>query len=469
MLRFRQMPRWTLAVIALTCAATAPRGPATAQTPSAQAGDWRTTGRSDSSFAAPSLAPGVDYTVPTEAEIARALLRIRTFFVRSTPYRVINIATGQPIGDFTTPSKTAGIDLRDGEFNDWTYPMGVVLAGMLQTGDITGDAQYTQYALKNFDFIFDHLDYFKRQAQQFGPQSYGYRRLLEMKELDDCGAIGAALVKAYAKKPDPRYRAAIDLVADFISSKMTRLPDGTLTRQRPQWPTIWSDDAYMSIPFLAQMGHLTGERKYFDDAVRQVEGFAGHLMDANGLYDHAQFVNAGAFDPKFHWGRGGAWAVMATAELLNVLPEDHPGRERVLDIFRRSVQGITPLQSGTGMWHQLVDRQDSYLETSATAMFTFAIARGVNRGWLPPIYAPVAQAGWRAVEQRIREDGQIEGICFATTAAYDSVYYYNRPTSLKAMQGYGPVLMAGAEMIDLLRHADIRHTLNTFHYSMKRK
>ena len=60
---------------------------------------------------------------------------------------------------------------------------------------------------------------------------------------------------------------------------MTRLPDRTLARQRPQWPTVWADDAYMSIPFLAQMGDLTGDRKYFDDGAHQVIKFAEHLMD----------------------------------------------------------------------------------------------------------------------------------------------------------------------------------------------
>jgi rhamnogalacturonyl hydrolase YesR len=97
-------------------------------------------------------------------------------------------------------------------------------------------------------------------------------------------------------------------------------------------------------------------------------------------------------------------------------------------------------------------------------MFTFAIARGVNRGWLAPTYAPVAQTGWQAVARRVRQDGQIEGICVSTTAAYDAVYYYNRPTELKAMQGYGPVLMAGAEVITMLRSFDIEKSVNTYHY-----
>ncbi|MBZ5555247.1 MAG: glycoside hydrolase family 88 protein [Acidobacteriia bacterium] len=426
-------------------------------------------GRSDPSFSQPSIAPGVDYTVPTEADIKAVLDRIRAYFVRATPYRIINTDTNQPIPDLSRPIKAAGIDLREGEFIDWTYSMGVVLAGMLQVSDVTGDSRYQDYTLRNFDFIFDHLDYFRRQASEFGPQRHGYRRLLDMHELDDCGAIGAALIKAYRKKPDPRYRTTIDLVAEFISHKQMRMKDGTVARPRPQPVSLWIDDLYMSVPFLVRMSELTGDRAYLDDAARQVIQMSERLQNpTTGLYDHSWFENT-AYDPHFYWGRGAGWALMAMAELLSVLPEDHPDRAHVLDIFQRSVQGVAAVQSGNGLWHQLLDKPDSYLETSASAMFTFAIARGVNRGWLSPVYAPVAQTGWQAVAQRVRQDGRIEGICVGTTAAYDAVYYCNRPTDLGAMQGYGPVLMAGAEVITMLRTFDIERTLNTFHYRMRKR
>ena len=117
------------------------------------------------------------------------------------------------------PRKTAGIDTRTGEFNDWTYSIGVTLAGMLHVTDVTGDKSFEAYTYKNFDFIFDHLEYFRAQAKQFGPQPQGYRRLLDMHELDDCGAIGAALIKTYKRNKDPRYKPVIDLVADFISTR----------------------------------------------------------------------------------------------------------------------------------------------------------------------------------------------------------------------------------------------------------
>ncbi|HUA63145.1 MAG TPA: glycoside hydrolase family 88 protein [Verrucomicrobiae bacterium] len=425
-------------------------------------------GRSEPSFQRPSRAPGVDYVLPTEAGIKATLDRIRDYFVRSTPYRIIDTATGNPITDLSKPTKTAGIDLRPGQFNDWDYPMGVVLAAMLQAADVTGDSAYSDYTFKDFDFIFDHLDYFREQAKQFGPQSYGYRRLLDMRELDDCGAIGAALIKAYSRKKDPRYRAAIDLAADHIAHRQFRMPDGTLARRRPQPVSIWADDLYMSVPFLAQMGVLTGQASWFDDAARQVIQMSARLQDqSSGLWDHSWFENTSP-DPKFYWGRASGWAMMAAAELLSVLPENHAGRERVLEIFRHGAQGLASAQGGAGMWHQLTDKTDSYLETSSSAMFTFAIARGVNRGWLSPAYAPVAQAGWQALSTRIHADGRIEGICVSTTAAYDAVYYYNRPTDLGAMQGYGPTIMAGAEVIAMLRNFDVEKTLDTFHYRKKK-
>jgi unsaturated rhamnogalacturonyl hydrolase len=461
------------AVLAVVGILTAPhvcaQGTTSGKGAARQAGsDLQRKGRSDPAFSQPSVAPGVDYTVPSETEIKQVLDRVRDHFVRSTPYRIIDTATGQPITDLATPSKSAGIDTRRGEFNDWTYSMGVVLAAMLHVSEVTGDTSFQAYAIKNFDFIFDHLEYFRRQAKMFGPQPAGYRRLIEMRELDDCGAIGAALVKAYGKKSDPRYREGIDLVASHIGSKQMRLPDGTLARPRPVPIALWIDDLYMSVPFLAQMGRFTGETRYFDDAAKQVLQMSDRLFDrSKELYDHSWFADADP-DARFFWGRGAGWALMSMAELLSVLPENHPNRAAVLDLFKRAVHGVIAVQGKDGFWHQLLDKVDSYTETSATAMFTFAIARGVNRRWLPPAYAPAAQTGWRAVEQRVGADGQIEGICVGTTAAYDAVYYYNRPTDLRAMQGYGPTLMAGAEMITLVRDFEIRRMNNTFYYSRKR-
>ena len=177
----------------------------------------------------------------------------------------------------------------------------VTAAAMLQVADATGDTRFQDYTFRNFGFIFTHLPYFKRQAAQFGPQNRGYGRMLDMRELDHCGAIGAALVKANAQRPDPRYQEGIDLTAAHIMTKQLRLPDGTLARPRPVPVALWIDDAYMSIPFLAQMGKMTGEARYFDDAAQQVIGMSARLFDpSKGLFDHSWFANMEE-DARFYW------------------------------------------------------------------------------------------------------------------------------------------------------------------------
>ena len=100
-----------------------------------------------------------------------------------------------------------------------------------------------------------------------------------------------------------------------------------------------------------------------------------------GLYMHG-WVQEMSPHPAFHWGRANGWAIMATAELLTVLPKDHPQRSQLLNIFRAHAAGLRRVQAPSGLWHQLLDRPDSYEETSASAMFVFALTRAINKGWI---------------------------------------------------------------------------------------
>ena len=203
------------------------------------------------------------------------------------------------------------------------------------------------------------------------------------------------------------------------------------------------------------MGALTGDRAWFDDAVKQVLQFHGHLWDPQaGLYAHGKHMNQ-PLNPEFYWARANAWAMLASVELLDVLPEDHPGRERVLEALRAHVRSIAKLQSGTsGLWHQMLDK-------------TGLVPRDLGLGDLRVLPRPrdqpragsrrSATAPWprpagSGLTTRVNAKGQVEGTCVGTTLASDHVYYYNRPQSVYATHGYGPVLLAGAEMIRLLQN-----------------
>jgi rhamnogalacturonyl hydrolase YesR len=180
------------------------------------------------------------------------------------------------------------------------------------------------------------------------------------------------------------------------------------------------------------------------------------FVKERGLFMHA-WVQEMNVHPAFHWARANGWAIMAAVELLEVLPEDHPDRARLLDLYRAHAAGLMATQGHAGLWHQLLDRRESYEETSASAMFVFGITRGINRGWLDPLaFGPTVSLGWNAVARKVNAAGQVEGTCVGTGVGWDPMFYMYRPVHLLAAHGYGPVFLAGAEMIDVRRnHPDI--------------
>jgi rhamnogalacturonyl hydrolase YesR len=139
--------------------------------------------------------------------------------------------------------------------------------------------------------------------------------------------------------------------------------------------------------------------------------------------------------------------------LLDVLPENHEGWKPVLEQLQAHVKGLAQYQSGKGFWHQLLDRNDSYLETSATAIYTYCLARAINKGWIDKLaYSPMCLLGWNAVSTQVNKVGQVENTCVGTGMAFDPAFYYYRPVNVFAAHGYGPVILAGAEVINLLKN-----------------
>ena len=192
------------------------------------------------------------------------------------------------------------------------------------------------------------------------------------------------MIKTESLRKNKHLRPLIDNYINYISNKQQRLSDGTLSRNRPLPNALWLDDLYMSVPALAQMGKLTGEKKYFDDACKQITQFSGRMFNkTKGLYMHG-WIQGMNPHPEFYWARCNGWALLAMSELLDVLPSDHPSAKVILEQFRIHATGLVSYQHGTGFWNQLIDHNDTYLETSATAIFTYCIAHGINKGWLDP-------------------------------------------------------------------------------------
>lgn len=408
-----------------------------------------------------------DYHIPygevTESEIKQYLDRVLGYLEETTPAQVIDKETKKTITDYSRIDKNS--QLKQGTFRLASYEWGVTYSGMLEVAKATGDNRYHSYVYNRFKFLAKVGPYFKKLMNDYGIIDPQMKQMLTPHALDDAGAMCASMIKLQQEKPDFDLRNTIDNYMNYIMYNEYRLSDGTFARNRPQLNTLWLDDMYMSVPAIVQMGKLTGEAKYYNEAARQIKQFASRMfVKEKGLFMHG-WVESMEQHPAFFWGRANGWALLTMTEVLDVLPENHPDRNTILEMFRSHVRGIASCQSREGLWHQLLDRNDSYLETSATAIYVYCIARGINNGWIDAsAYGPVAQLGWNAVSSKINQQGQVEGTCVGTGIAFEPAFYYYRPVNIYAAHGYGPVLLAGAEMIKLLRNFYPRLNDNAIQY-----
>jgi rhamnogalacturonyl hydrolase YesR len=294
--------------------------------------------------------------------------------------------------------------------------------------------------------IFDNLDYFKKQFDA-GVKGVEYRPVFQIGSLDDCGAMSAGLLDVYATDKKQAYMDYLQRVGDYILNKQLKLPDGTLARNHPHNLTLWADDLYMSVPFLARMGKLTGERKYFDFAIQQVQNFNRYLYDSTtGLYFHCYYSDE-AMNGVGRWGRCNGWLALAQTELLNSLPEGDPRRPELIRLLLRQIKGFSRYQDSSGLWHQVLDRPDSYLESSVTAMFVYTVAHAVNQGWIDKSYITIAQNGWEGLGRKVTPAGELQDVCIGTNIAEDIRFYYTRPRETNDTHGLGAFLLAGTEMV----------------------
>lgn len=385
----------------------------------------------------------------TAEDVKRVMDRVLNYVELSTPIGIVNKETGEQVVDGKKPLK--GATFVKTVYNITSHEWGLTYAALLSATQATGDERYSKYVSDRFAFLAKASSYFRAHKQAFPDDENPMEHFLFPRSLDDTGSMCAAMIQAMDKGISTDLRSEIDNSIDFIMTKVHRLPDGTFARNRPMANAVWVDDLYQGVPALAQMGKVTGEAKYFDEATRQIGLFSKLLFDEElGVSMHG-WVEGMDPHPAFYWARANGWAILAIAATLDVLPETRPDRASVLKLFKTYCYGLAKLQSTSGFWHQLMDRSESFSETSATAMFTYAIAHGINQGWLDArAFGPTALLGWNALATKVNASGQVEGTSAGTSLAFDAAFYCQRPVGT-GPHGYGSVIFAGAAMYKLLK------------------
>lgn len=203
----------------------------------------------------------------------------------------------------------------------------------------------------------------------------------------------------------------------------------------------WVDDMYMVGSLQVQAYKNTGNKVYIDRAALQLYNYADSLQKPNGLFFHRH-------DAPYYWGRGNGWAAAAMAEVLLVLSEDHKHYDGLLAAYRKMMEGLLANQGESGMWHQLLDKHNSFEEPSCTGMFLFAMITGLDLGILPyDEYIDAVENGWNALITYVNEKGEVEDVCMWTNAKKREGYYLRRPRITGDYHGQAAFLWASTAMI----------------------
>lgn len=342
-------------------------------------------------------------------------------------------------------------------FGRWNYPLGVTMYGLLHTAIAIGSEDIKNYIKDHVQLCIDTLEYALWDKEQYGGATSIHNLLTSIDSLDDCGSFASMMLEVNKYLGLRDVKKVADYVGDYIYNHQSRLEDCTFFRKEMMHHfhnmTMWADDLYMSVPFLVRYSQFTGDQKYLDDAANQFFGFKKRLfMPEEKIMSHVYDFK---YDSKTNvpWGRGNGWVVFSMTELLEVLPEDHPKRNDLIEFLNTLCEGYLALQDDEGMWHQVLNDHESYPETSCTSMFIYAFSRGIRFGWLknPEKYVKAIYKAWKGISKTsVDSNGNVYGVCRGSEFSFIADYYkYELGWNLNDTHGTGIVMLAGIEVIRL--------------------
>ena len=366
-------------------------------------------------------------------------------------------------GDYRKGNWKAVTQSKQPKAMNWLYPTGVSLLAMQRVYDITHDKKIMDFILQDQRISADQYAYLRWQKNKFGTvyKTSGFDKLWRLDMLDDYGAIAASILETNLRHKIPfstNVKAMVDIFGNYIEHVQYRLPDGTFWRPNSEdGPTVWADDLFMSLPFLIRLAEYKKDTALLTDVANQVIRYAHLLQDEDGTLFHAYFIEKKERSC-CKWARANGWAAVAFAEVLSALPKTHRYYNDVMDIYKKQMNGIKKYQAADGFWYQVIDHPELTwgTETSSSAQFTYAMARGINRGWLDKSFIPVVEKSFNMLSDfsKITEKGVLIGICESTSIGQNMEYYNTRKKEQDGNytdhHGDGLILLALTEMHMLL-------------------
>lgn len=225
----------------------------------------------------------------------------------------------------------------------------------------------------------------------------------------DPACVGEAVLYAGKVTGDAGLKKGADKMLDYLLNKAPKTEDGIL-HHRTDVAQIWIDSVYMAPPFLAAAGRG-------DEAVKQIEGFRKYLFDpGKKLYSHMWDDKKNDFARKAFWGVGNGWTAAGMTRVIGVLPEEMADeKKRLIGYVKELIDGCLVYQREDGLFHDVIDRPDTFVESNLPQMLAYSIYRGLQHGWLDESYRKYADKMRSAVIQKVDEFGLVQGVCGSPT------------------------------------------------------
>jgi unsaturated rhamnogalacturonyl hydrolase len=336
----------------------------------------------------------------------------------------------------------------------WNYELGTLLEGVDAVWLNTADPCYYNYLKKSVDQLVSpdgSIPTFKPEENQL-----------------DSILLGRQLLLLYGVTQDQHYAKAATLLYQQLLHQSRTQSGGFWHKQR--YPNqMWLDGLYMAEPFYAEYASTLHHPEAFSDITHQFALIEEYARDARtGLLYHGwdeskqeRWADKKTGDSSQFWARGMAWFMMALVDTLSYYPESDPGRQQLIDFLNRDAAAVVRFQDNkSGLWYQVLDKagaKGNYLESSASCMFVYALARAMREGYLPPSYLANVERGYRGILSRFVETSASGSISLTGTVKSAGLggepyrdgsysYYIGEKIVSDDPKGIGAFLLASTEI-----------------------
>lgn len=337
----------------------------------------------------------------------------------------------------------------------WDYVHALVLHSIEELYKKNPDARYKNY-------VRSYVDQFVQTDGSITTYEFDKYNI-------DLVLPGRLLFDVYETSKDEKYLKALQLIRKQLAEQ-PRTQSGGFWHKQIYPNQMWLDGLYMGEPFYAEYTAKFENGKSFDDIAKQFEVIQLKATDPKtGLLYHGwdeskqmPWANKETGNSPNFWSRSLGWYVMALVDVLDYMPKDHPKRKELIKYLNNASEAILKFQdSKSGLWYQVTDKggqKDNYLEASGSAMFAYAYAKGVNKGYLPAKFKKAANKAFDGLTtvliKKVDEDGgitltnccQVAGLGGNPYRDGSYEYYVNERKKDNDPKATGPFILAAIEL-----------------------